>query len=109
MIPIAIPQDIEWTLAENNQTNATIENGMLTVAAGQVPDASYADVILEAYSPSIDKTAKNVVLKAEQQPVLKSIKATMNETSFCVWMKMPNWQTISVQSDMTSTAEKCRA
>ena len=52
---------------------------MLTVAAGQVPDASYADVILEAYSPSIDKTAKNVVLKAEQQPVLKSIKATMNE------------------------------
>lgn len=77
--PIAIPQDIEWTLAENNQTNATIENGMLTVAAGQVPDASYADVILEAYSPSIDKTAKNVVLKAEQQPVLKSIKATMNE------------------------------
>ena len=77
--PIAIPQDIEWKLAENNQTNATIENGMLTVAAGQVPDASYADVILEAYSPSIEKTAKNVVLKAEQQPVLKSIKATMNE------------------------------
>ncbi len=78
--PIAIPQDIEWKLAENNQTTATIENGMLTVAAGQVPDASYADVILEAHSPSIDKTAKNVVLKAEQQPVLKSIKATMNES-----------------------------
>lgn len=77
--PIAIPQDIEWKLADNNQTVATIESGMLTVAAGQVPDASYADVILEAYSPSIDKTAKNVVLKAEQQPVLKSIKATMNE------------------------------
>lgn len=77
--PIAIPQDIQWTFAPNNQTAATIESGMLTVAAGQVPDASYADVILEAYSPSIDKTAKNVVLKAEQQPVLKSIKATMNE------------------------------
>ena len=77
--PIAIPQDIEWKLAENNQTAATIEHGMLTVAAGQVPDASYADVILEAYSPSIEKTAKNVVLKVEQQPVLKSIKATMNE------------------------------
>lgn len=78
--PIAIPQDIEWKLAENNQTTATIENGMLTVAAGQVPDASYADVILEAYSPSIDKTARNIVVKAEQQPVLKSIKATMNES-----------------------------
>ena len=76
---IAVPQDIEWKLADNNQTTATIENGMLTVAAGQVPEASYADVILEAYSPSIDKTAKNVVLKAEQQPVLKSIKATMHD------------------------------
>ena len=43
-------------------------------------NASYADVILEAYSPSIDKTARNIVVKAEQQPVLKSIKATMNES-----------------------------
>lgn len=76
--PFDVPNDIEWKLAENNQTNATLENGKLTVAAGQVPNASYADVILEAHSPSLNKTAKNVVVKAEQPAVLKSITATMD-------------------------------
>lgn len=78
--PFDVPNDIEWKLADNNETVATIEDGMLTVEVGQVPNASYADVILEAHSPSLDKTARNIVVKAEQQPVLKSIKATMNES-----------------------------
>ena len=73
--PCAVPSDIEWTLAAANQTDAVIENGMLLVAAGSVPEASYADVILEAASASAGKTAKNVVVKAEQQPVLKTIRA----------------------------------
>ena len=73
--PCAVPSDIEWTLAAANQTDAVIENGMLLVAAGSVPEASYADVILEAVSASAGKTAKNVVVKAEQQPVLKTIRA----------------------------------
>ncbi len=50
--PCGIPLDIEWTLADTNQTNATIENGKLLVAVGSVPDASYADGILEASSAS---------------------------------------------------------
>lgn len=78
--PFDVPNDIVWKLADNNETVATIENGMLTVEAGQVPNASYAEVILEAYSPSLDKTAKNVVVKAEQPAVLKSITATMNSS-----------------------------
>ena len=80
--PFNVPNDIVWKLADNNETEATLDTtaGTLTVKAGQVPNASYADVILEAYSPSIDKTARNIVVKAEQQPVLKSIKATMNES-----------------------------
>lgn len=78
--PFDVPNDIEWKLADNNETVATIENGMLTVEAEQVPNASYAEVILEAYSPSLDKTAKNVVVKAEQPAVLKSITATMNSS-----------------------------
>ncbi len=73
--PYAVPSDIEWKLADTNQTDATIENGMLLVAVGSVPEASYADVILEASSASAGKTAKNVVVKAEQQPVLKTIRA----------------------------------
>lgn len=73
--PCAVPSDIEWTLAAANQTDAVIENGALLVAAGSVPEASYADVILEASSASAGKTAKNVVVKAEQQPVLKTIRA----------------------------------
>ena len=73
--PCAVPSDIEWTLAAANQTDAVIENGKLLVAAGSVPEASYADVILEAASASAGKTAKNVVVKAEQQPVLKTIRA----------------------------------
>ena len=73
--PCAVPSDIEWTLAAANQTDAVIENGTLLVAAGSVPEASYADVILEAASDSAGKTAKNVVVKAEQQPVLKTIRA----------------------------------
>ena len=73
--PCAVPSDIEWTLAAANQTDAVIENGTLLVAAGSVPEASYADVILEASSDSAGKTAKNVVVKAEQQPVLKTIRA----------------------------------
>ena len=73
--PCAVPSDIEWTLAAANQTDAVIENGTLLVAAGSVPEASYADVILEAASVSAGKTAKNVVVKAEQQPVLKTIRA----------------------------------
>lgn len=80
--PFNVPNDIVWKLADNNETKATLDTtaGTLTVEVGQVPNASYADVILEAYSPSIDKTARNIVVKAEQQPVLKSIKATMNES-----------------------------
>ena len=35
---------------------------------------------MEAYSPSLNKTARNIVVKAEQQPVLKSITATMNSS-----------------------------
>ena len=73
--PCAVPSDIEWTLAAANQTDAVIENGTLLVAAGSVPEASYADVILEASSAFAGKTAKNVVVKAEQQPVLKTIRA----------------------------------
>ena len=73
--PCAVPSDIEWKLADTNQTDAVIENGTLLVAAGSVPEASYADVILEAASASAGKTAKNVVVKAEQQPVLKTIRA----------------------------------
>lgn len=80
--PFNVPNDIVWKLADNNETKATLDTtaGTLTVEVGQVPNASYADIILEAYSPSIDKTARNIVVKAEQQPVLKSIKATMNES-----------------------------
>ena len=77
--PCAIPSDIEWTLAGTNQTNATIENGKLLVAVGSVPDASYADVILEASSASAGKTAKNVVVRVEQQPTLKTIRADMKD------------------------------
>lgn len=77
--PCGIPSDIEWTLADTNQTNATIENGKLLVAVGSVPDASYADVILEASSASAGKTAKNVVVKVEQQPTLKTIRADMKD------------------------------
>ena len=77
--PCGIPSDIEWTLADTNQTNATIENGKLLVAVGSVPDASYADVILEASSASAGKTAKNVVVKVEQQPILKTIRADMKD------------------------------
>ena len=73
--PCAVPSDIEWKLADTNQTDAAIENGTLLVAVGSVPEASYADVILEASSASAGKTAKNVVVKAEQQPVLKTIRA----------------------------------
>ena len=77
--PCAVPSDIEWTLADTNQTNATIENGKLLVAVGSVPDASYADVILEASSASAGKTAKNVVVRVEQQPTLKTIRADMKD------------------------------
>lgn len=80
--PCGIPSDIEWTLADTNQTNATIENGKLLVAVGSVPDASYADVILEASSASAGKTAKNVVVKVEQQPTLKTIPRR-HEGRFC--------------------------
>jgi hypothetical protein len=78
--PFDVHNDIEWKLADNNQTKATLDTTArtLTVEAGQVPNASYAEVILEAYSPSLNKTAKNVVVKAEQPAVLKSIKATMD-------------------------------
>lgn len=76
---IAVPQDIQWKLADNNQTKAVVENGKLIVEAEQIADASNADVILEAYSALTDKTAKNVVVKAEQKPVLTTIKAVMDE------------------------------
>ncbi len=77
--PCGIPSDIEWKLADTNQTNATVENGKLLVAVGSVPDASYADVILEASSASAGKTAKNVVVKVEQQSTLKTIRADMKD------------------------------
>ena len=75
----AVPTDIVWTLANNNQTNATIKDGKLMVEEGSVPEASYADVILIASSESTGKVAKNVVVKAEQKPVLKTIEATMKD------------------------------
>lgn len=77
--PCAVPSDIEWKLADTNQTDAVVENGKLLVAVGSVPDASYADVILEASSASAGKTAKNVIVKVEQQPVLKTIRADMKD------------------------------
>ena len=75
----AVPTDIVWTLANNNQTKATIKDGKLIVEEGSVPEASYADVILKASSESTGKVAKNVVVKAEQKPVLKTIEATMKD------------------------------
>ena len=75
----AVPTDIVWTLANNNQTKATIKDGKLTVKEGSVPEASYADVILVASSASTGKVAKNVVVKAEQKPILKTIQATMKD------------------------------
>jgi len=74
---IELPDDITWNLASNNQTNASIEHGQLTVPEGTVPEASVADVILEAYSPKADRTASNVVVKVRQKPVLKRLTATM--------------------------------
>ena len=76
---IAVPADIKWRLANNNETEAVIEDGKLTVAEGQVPYASVADVILEAYSPSADKTAVDVIVKVRQQPLLTELKATMQD------------------------------
>ncbi|MGN0963319.1 MAG: aerolysin family beta-barrel pore-forming toxin, partial [Clostridia bacterium] len=70
----AVPTDIVWTLAGNNQTKATIKDGKLIVKEGSVPEASYADVILKASSESTGKVAKNVVVKVEQKPVLKTIE-----------------------------------
>ncbi|MCI5898367.1 MAG: S-layer homology domain-containing protein [Firmicutes bacterium] len=75
----AVPTDIVWSLADNNQTAAMIDNNMLTVSEGSVPEASYAEVILEASSESTGKVAKNVVVKAEQKPVLKTIQSTMKD------------------------------
>jgi hypothetical protein len=77
--PIELPDDITWSLAENNQTDASIdaEKDQLTVPEGTVPEASVADVILEAYSPTADRTASNVVVKVRQKPVLKQLTAAM--------------------------------
>ena len=52
--PCGIPSDIEWTLADTNQTNAKIENGNVARyrIARLVPDARpTADVILGAPLP----------------------------------------------------------
>lgn len=75
--PIELPDDITWSLAVNDQTSASIEHGQLTVPVGTVPEASVADAILEAYSPTADRTASNVVVKVRQQPVLKGLTAAM--------------------------------
>ena len=45
-------------------------------------------MILEASSASAGKTAKNVVVKVEQQPTLKTIRADMRTVLSCGWMKM---------------------
>ncbi|NLB53824.1 MAG: S-layer homology domain-containing protein, partial [Syntrophomonadaceae bacterium] len=74
---IELPDDIIWNLADNNQTTASIEHGQLTVPEGTIPEASVADVILEAYSPTADRTASNVVVKVRQKPVLKRLTAAM--------------------------------
>lgn len=76
---INVPSDIEWKLAENNQTKATIDNGKMTVEQDQVADSSNLEVILEASSPSTGTTAKNVIIKVQQQPVLKTIKVSLNK------------------------------
>lgn len=76
---IGLPEDITWRLADNNQTAASIEHGQLTVSEGEVPEASVADVILEAYSATADKTASNVVVKVRQHPVLKQLTAAMTD------------------------------
>lgn len=76
---INVPSDIEWKLAENNQTKAVIDNGKLTVEPGQVADGSNLEIILEAYSPSTGTTAKNVVIKVQQKSTLKTVKVSVNK------------------------------
>ena len=83
---IAIPDDIQWSLADNNSIEAVIENGKLTVTEGQVKYASWADVILEAYSADAARTAKNVTVRVRQQPILNKLTAYVSKDF------NPKWQ-----------------
>lgn len=85
--PIAVPGDLSWTLAGNNQTEAVIEEGKLLVAEGQVGYASWADVILEAFSPNANLTAKNVVVRVRQQPVLTTLTASVSKDFALRWQE----------------------
>ena len=53
------------------------ENCSLRLAVSRMPP--YADVILKPPLPPAGKTAKNVVVKVEQQPTLKTIRADMKD------------------------------
>ncbi len=75
---IPVPGDIQWSLAGNNRTEAVIDSGELTVTPGQVEHASWADVILEAASPSVNRTARNVTVRVRQQPVLTRLVAAVS-------------------------------
>ena len=83
---IAVPDDLQWTLAGNNGTKAVIEGGKLTVTEGQVKYASWADVILEAHSPQANRTAKNVAVRVRQQPILNKLTAYVSDDF------VPKWQ-----------------
>lgn len=83
---IDIPDDIQWSLADNNSIEAVIENGKLTVTEGQVKYASWADVILEAYSADVARTAKNVTVRVRQQPILSKLTAYVSKNF------NPKWQ-----------------
>lgn len=85
--PIAVPGDLSWTLAGNNQTEAVIEEGKLLVAEGQVGYASWADVILEAYSPGANQTARNVTIRVRQQPVLTKLSASVSKDFALKWQE----------------------
>ncbi len=91
--PITVPDDLQWRLADNNQTEAAVEGGKVTVVEGQVRYASWADVILEASSPSTGCTAKNVTLRVRQQPILTNLVAAVS----CDFA--PKWQENAVLSE----------
>lgn len=96
--PIAVPGDLQWSLADNNHTKAIIEDGKLIVTKGEVGHASWADVILEASSPSVNRTAKNVTVRVRQQPILTTLVATIGEEF------APKWQENAILSEYFTAA-----
>lgn len=84
--PISIPGDLQWKQADNNNTEASIEDGKLMVSEGQVPYASWSDLILESHSPSCKRTAKNIIIRVRQQAILNKLVAYVKENF------TPKWQ-----------------